>query len=577
MAINNIVVLGNNFETYFISCFIKTLLPNTTVKIFTNNQDYRGSFNNAISLPLSTSGNSIIGLFHKMGIMCPEIFSSTHSNVGLGIEYQGVADNSFITHPTKILNPPVEMIKYAALINDYKQNENFSTIFYDYFDWLIYKQINLLDSLTLFPVTGYNNNPERGWFFNINEMFVDDTAHTFNIAHQMPVTCHVSALKDLLLTKLSSLNVEIITDQISSIQITTTPNTEHENYDAIKANDKLISSLNVASTNFDVDYCVDCGIDHDDLNSYLNDNQTNQTQPFVCVKTYRSSKHDLDKHNTFKVEAIPNGVRLYNVYRHPTETGLGMTWHKEYQLVDTDVDTINGEDVSQFLPGVLSDITSKNLSNQQTSSIIDVANNGNYILFDLNRVSLNGIMSEEMSFVQFIGETIAHTLSLIDNENSDTNKINHLSSLNEVYKTFLKDCELRSYLTLEGSSVDGLSSFSNISQDYEVKINEWKTHLPFLNETIAQGNIRGINLASSKLKYESWNIGSPFQETHEHFIDDLDLQLVADQKYNLLPKNNYNNNGNLFDSVTNISTLLKSQFYIDGPMNVETFTNTFIK
>jgi len=625
MALNHIAILGNSLESRLTALCVKLAEPDMEVKIYTNGQDYSMNILRPVGNPLCAQGLKF--LHDYCGISKDVFWTRTNSTVAMGEAFQhnkqdGSTENVYL--PLQGSHFPNRLVHYQCTVKDFHPDLNENEQFRLFLEYILMKYPNsknaITDTLTWFAPDKYHADKHLEHFFNLENSIIASApdADDFQVAEGMPICYDFDSIKSLMDEKITSLNIPIITDTIQSITVDHTPspylgdnmvydpeldeyvsedqaNILRDEYDSslntlgnvfgedvygegglgYKASNALgkdyknITKITIGGTEFDVDFVVDCGCTHSQVEDFIETDgpktSINETFPWTQYKEYESSRHHMQCHTLFYSDGIPNGARCHEVYRNKTI-------HKEFQLVDAPVDGVTGLHASKYLAGAKGDITTVSLSgrNVQDNHLINDKFNSNYVKFDLKGQALNPAMNEDSVNLFRYAYMIQKKISNIHKD--PRNLPIYLGSIQSVWYANRNAFKRMAYYVWDNNTIGPAWEWANnVPTFFQNLFDSWNGGLPRLPGIV---DYSGQSFSSTFITKDYINEGrmpglagyGGYMDREWAYVAEARGKVTQDFSSKFTGKHS-----DVFEDLRLLSILLKYKFYEFGSLTFEEF------
>ena len=595
MAINNIAILGNTLEAKLEALTMHLGCPNVTTTIYTNGQEYENHVMVPIQYPMCCPGTRYLNEY--IGIKTQDLFENTNTTVAMGQNWQhndnGIVSNVYITMVSNVF--PLIMTHYQCIVKGFHVDADENEQIRLFFEWMKYKYPNeyysILDIWTWFSAERFHNTPSQEHFFNMENAVINSAPDygDFNWAHAMPTCYDLDGIVTLLDARIAELNISIVTDAIESFTIEqkspdlgagireesfnwkSLDTYEEQNFnDDLFAKDwKNITHLTIGGGDIEVDFVIDTGCNHAQMTGFIESDEDlteiNSTMPWTQYREYESSRHDMSSHAVYQVDGIPNGARVHEVYRNKT-------MHKEFQITDSNCDSVTGSHAGEFLAGGKDNIKTVSLSgrNVQDRFIINDKYNSNYIRLDIKRQGLNPVMHEELSNVFNYAYMCTEKLTncIADPDNSPM----YLSSAQYHYRINRDEFKQFAYYVWDNNTIGpGWEWANSVPSKYKNLFDSWNGDIPKVPHV---ADYLGHSLSSTFVtKYGNSPGGSNSPSRVAWPYLDLEYTFIAEARGKITKdfSNKFIGYEDIFEDIRLLSIMLKSKFYEFGTLTFEEF------
>jgi hypothetical protein len=428
MAIKNIAVLGNTFAAKVIALSLKINNPQSNPILFTNNESFRTQIISNQYLPVAEQYSFPSLFFKHCNISVAEIFTQTKSTVGHGISFEGIIENEIIL-PARMTQLQFSLLNYYCTKYDFLKFDSTERKYQAFIEYLLQKNKNILDVLTIFPYDLYKNNDN---LYHLTGKFLTEGS-AGPLWFRMPGCYDLDNLALLLDNKISELGLDIITDNIVDGSTEILPVLDGKNK-------KNITQITTSSQSFNVDLVINTGINNLFFNNFIeSDKELTTTNPTIIFSGYEDEQID------FLEPAIYNNQLLDNKF-------VKILKYQDYAKKISFSNNVN------------------NINTLQNNFLINDLNHSNYIEFNLEKLGLNPIFNEELVAANIYIDTIVSTInsSIID----PANLYQYIDSLQHKWENFNKNLKKFSFYLLQDNNLQGYGIFNNTPDTLKTNFND---------------------------------------------------------------------------------------------------------
>ena len=530
MAINTVAILGNTFTARILALIIKSNNPLLEVKILTNGEVYQKQIISPMHTLTTADDLSFLPFFStQLDISSKSIFSQTNSTLGLANLYHGITEHEIIL-PFNFSEVCPDMLHYYSHVKDYKKYEATSeSLFYEFIEWAVQKEENLVDVLSLFPLELYKNDKNHPLFFNPN-LHKQGPMFTKQIWESMLGCYDLDNILNLLDEKIAQENIIVNDSIITNIATDVT--------ESIGKNKKDIKTIQLENEIVNTDIVINTGINNNYFDNFIESNEElYETNHCINFSSYTITE---------------NEQSFGAVYENFIDNG---SFTKKLNYTDRTLSILFSNDGEH------------QLSNKAAKFLINQNFDSNYIFFDISKLGLNPMLDEEIKTLLIYSNLIGLTVnsSIID----PNNLYNYIKNIQSRWDAWRHELRKYNYYLLTDVAKQNYEIFDGIPQQYKT---DFQNKIP-VHKTRLSDETTGMNAfvpIGKKLASQSVPERTPTSLYNYIFI--------AAQKGNITNFNYpYHEDEAMFKDVLYVGKeLIKRQLYFLGFLTFEDFKNIVI-
>ena len=531
MAITTVAILGNTFTARILALIIKGNNPLVDVKILTNGESYNKQIISPIHTLTTADDLGFLPFFStQLDISSNSIFSHTNSTLGLANLYHGITDQDIIL-PFNFSEVCPDMLHYYSHVKDYKKYEATSeSLFYEFIEWAVQKEENLVDVLSLFPLELYKNDKNHPLFFNPN-LHKQGPMFTKQIWESMLGCFDLDNILNLLDEKITQENIIVNDSIITNIATDIT--------ETIGKNRKDIKIIELENEIVNTDIVINTGINNNYFDNFIESNEElYETNHCINFSSYTITE---------------NEQSFGAVYENFIDNG---SFTKKLNYTDRTLSILFSNDGEH------------QLSNKAAKFLINQNFDSNYIFFDISKLGLNPMLDEEIKTVLIYSNLIGLTVnsSIID----PLNLYNYIQNIQHRWNDWRHELRTYNYYLLTDIEKQNYEIFNDIPQQYKTN---FQNRIPVHNKTRLSDETTSMNAfvpIGKKLASQSVPERTPTSLYNYIFIAAQKGKII---NFDYL----YNEDEPMFKDVLYVGKeLIKRQLYFLGFYTFEDFKNIVI-